>query len=175
MRTRIVGFVALALLLGSAALAGPANANNDTKVVLQYDCGPKSPEGPCATAANRNTAGPEVGFVNYNQNGNGDLIIVVAIKRADPNTTYDFSFYCGNTHNTAGNRAKHVTAAVTTNGVGNGNTGAIKVTAEELAAECSIFNPTPGQGHVDMDAPMAAPPVAETTLAATPIRYTLVP
>lgn len=136
----------------------------DTKVDLLHDCGPNSGQGPCA-GGNRDMLGPEVGFVNYNQNGQGDLIIVSATKKSEPDRTFDFLLWCGPTHNTAGNLAKFVDDAMTTNVVGNGNTGAILVTAAELLAACG---PGAHTGHVDLDSDNL-----DTTLTGTPINFTV--
>ena len=155
MRTRVAATILLGVLVSGVMAAAPASAGKETKIDLLYDCGPKTTTCPAA----RDMLGPEVGFVNYNQNGQGDLIIVVAIKRADPDHTYNFSFYCGPTHATAGPRPYFELAAATTNTVGNGNTGAIKIDAA-LLTMCG----TSGEGHVDMDSPT-------TTLAATPVHY----
>ena len=163
MRIRVMGLFACALMAAGLLVAPNANAANDTKVDLLHDCGPNSPEGPC-DFANRDMAGPEVGFVNYNQNGQGDLLVVSAIKKAEPNRVFDFILYCGPTHANAINIAHFEPAAVTTNVVGNGNTGAILVTADELLTACG---PGAHTGHVDLDTTNG-----DATLAATPINFT---
>ena len=161
MSKRIFVSLAVSVIVGGFVAAAPAGANGATKVDLLHDCGPNSVEGPCA-GGNRNMAGPEVGFVNYNQNGQGDLIIVSATKKSEPNRTFSFTLYCGPTHDTAGNIAHHEADAMTTNVVGNGNTGAIKIPMEQLLARCG---PGAHTGHVDLDSGF------DTTLAATPINF----
>ena len=164
MKTRLALLTVLTLAVG-AMISGPVQAGNDTKVDLIHDCGPTSGQGPCN--GNRDMAGPVRGFVNYNQNGQGDLLIVNAIKKADPNTTLDFRLYCGPTHNTAGNNPWFEMAAVTTNNVGNGNTGAVHVPAEALV----VCGPGTHTGHVDLDTPGLG--FGGTTMAGTPIVFTV--
>ena len=73
------------------------------------------------------SAGPTgFGFVNYNKNAAGDLRVVAVLKNAAPNTTYHIFFVCGPTHASACGFIDLGT--LTTNGQGNGSSGAIVVT-----------------------------------------------
>ena len=60
------------------------------------------------------------GFVNFNQDANGDLRLTVSIKNAEPDTTYAGAFLvCGPTH--ALGCGWIDVGDLTTNGQGNGN------------------------------------------------------
>jgi hypothetical protein len=90
-------------------------------VALQQDCG-----SPCVELVD--STGPTgYGFVNYNKNAAGDLRVVVSLKNAAPNTTCHIFLVCGPTHATACGFVDIGT--LTTNGQGNGNSGAIILTA----------------------------------------------
>lgn len=60
------------------------------------------------------------GFLNYNQNANGDLHMIVSLKDAEPNTTYSGVFLvCGPDHASACDFVD--VGDLTTNNQGNGN------------------------------------------------------
>ena len=114
----VVATTAALLALGVAASVASASAND--KVALQQDCG-----SPCVEPVD--SSGPTgFGFVNYNKDAAGDLRVVVSLKNAAPNTTYHVFLVCGPTHDTSCGFVDIGT--LTTNGHGNGNSGAIVVT-----------------------------------------------
>jgi hypothetical protein len=120
-RITSVAISGLAAVFAAATLAGVASATANDKVDLQQDCG-----SPCVTPVD--SVGPTgFGFVNYNENAAGDLRIVAVLKNAAPNTTYDVFLVCGPTHATACGFVNIGT--LTTNGQGNGSTGAIVITS----------------------------------------------
>ena len=88
--------------------------------------------------------GPVVGFVNTNQNDDGDLRVVVKLKDATPLTTYTIYLTGGPTHDTA--TGFIVIGTLTTDEDGNGNSGAIWTDAATMAT-ATFGN---GPHHVDM-------------------------
>ena len=119
MRKRIASVVisGLASAFAATTFAGVAGATANDKVDLQQDCG-----SPCVEALD--SSGPTgFGFVNYNKNAAGDLRVVAVLKDAAPNTTYTVFLVCGPTHATACGFVN--IGSVTTNGQGNGSSGAI--------------------------------------------------
>jgi hypothetical protein len=111
----------LVALLAAAAMASVAAGSANDKVALQQDCG-----SPCVEPVD--STGPTgFGFVNYNKDAAGALRVVVSLKNAEPNTTYHIFFVCGPTHATA--CGFEDIGTLTTNGQGNGNSGAIIVSA----------------------------------------------
>lgn len=121
MRRRIasVATAGLVTALAAVVLAGVASATANDKVDLQQDCG-----SPCVEPVD--SVGPTgFGFVNVNKNAAGDLRVVAVLKNAAPNTTYEVFLVCGPTHATACGFVSLGT--LTTNGQGNGNSGAIVV------------------------------------------------
>jgi hypothetical protein len=120
-RIASIATIGLAATFAAAALAGVAAATANDKVDLQQDCG-----SPCVEPVD--SAGPTgFGFVNYNKNAAGDLRVVAVLKNAAPDTTYTVFFVCGPTHATACGFVSIGT--VTTNGQGNGSSGAIVLTS----------------------------------------------
>lgn len=93
---------------------GPVSAAANTKVDLMQDCSTG-----CSEAVDM--AGPTgFGFINFNQNANGDLRLTVSLKNAEPNTDYSGVFLvCGPTHATACGFVD--VGNLTTNAQGNGN------------------------------------------------------
>lgn len=121
MRVRTVSAVVIGALLAAGVLASFAAATANDKVAMQQDCG-----SPCVEPVD--SVGPTgFGFVNYNKNAEGALRVVVALKNAAPSTTYHVYFTCGPTHVTA--CGFEDIGTLTTNGQGNGNTGAIVLAA----------------------------------------------
>lgn len=108
----ISSFFVAALAL--TAFAGTTLATANTKLDLVQDCStgcaePLDMDGPTG-----------FGFINFNQNADGDLRVVVSLKNAEPNTEYTGAFLvCGPTHATACGFIN--IGSVTTNGQGNGN------------------------------------------------------
>ena len=89
------------------------------------------------------------GFVNFNQNGDSDLRIVVSLKNAEPNTTYQGAYLvCGPAHNAACGFID--VGELTTNGQGNG-TAQMWVDVETLQA--SPFGPGAQTDHFDLIGP----------------------
>ena len=120
-RTARAVLAAFGGVLAAGALASVAVATANDKVALQQDCG-----SPCVESVD--SIGPTgFGFVNYNKNAAGELRMVVALKNAAPSTTYHIFFTCGPTHDTACGFVDIGT--LTTNGQGNGNSGAIVFSA----------------------------------------------
>ncbi len=81
------------------------------------------------------------------QSGNsGALRVVVSLKDAQPNTTYQIFFTCGPIHALA---CGYITiGTLTTNGVGNGNTGAFIVPLSTLQA--GPFGAGSRTDHIDL-------------------------
>ena len=89
--------------------------------------------------------GPVVGFVNTNQDEDGNLRVVIKVKDATPLTTYTIYLVGGPTHDTA--TGFTVIGNLTTNVVGNGNSGEIWVDAATMAA--SPYGD--GPHHIDIN------------------------
>ena len=149
LNTGMISKVAIALVLGLAALAvisiqstaGAASPN--TKLDMLQDVADGSGDA-------RDVVGPAgFGHINYNQLPSGDLRIEAALKGAAPDTTYTLIIYCGPTHINAINSI-HV-GAVTTNGQGNANTGAIHIPAASLAGATGACASGATTGHLDFD------------------------
>lgn len=134
---------ALTGLLVAAAMAVSAQAalaTPNTKVNLVQDCSTG-----CAEAVDME--GPTgFGFVNFNQNADGDLRVTVSLKNAEPNTTYSGVFLvCGPSHASA---CGYVDVGdLTTNGQGNGNATMI-LAVEDL--QDSPFGPGARTDHFDL-------------------------
>lgn len=123
-----------------AFLPSSVEASANTKVDLVQDCSTG-----CSETVDM--AGPTgFGFINYNQNANGDLRLVVSVKNAEPNTEYSGVFLvCGPTHSSA---CGFVDAGdLVTNGQGNGNATMI-LSVESLQA--SPFGPGSRTDHFDL-------------------------
>ena len=117
-----------------------AEATANTKVDLIQDCSTG-----CVEPIDM--AGPAgFGFINFNQNSNGDLRVVISLKNAEPNTTYSGVFLvCGPTHASACGFVD--VGDVTTNGQGNGNATMI-LSVEMLQA--SPFGSGARTDHFDL-------------------------
>lgn len=90
------------------------------------------------------------GFVNFNQNEDGDLRLVVSLKNAEPNTTYEGMFLvCGPTHATACGFID--IGEITTNGQGNA-TETLWLEVETLQA--SPFGSGARTDHFDLIGPL---------------------
>jgi hypothetical protein len=116
---RLAGLLAIGIIAAGFATAtvSVASAGPNDKVDLQQDCGV-----PCVEAVD--STGPTgFGFTNYNVDGQGNLRVVASLKNAAPNTTYHIFLVCGPTHDTSCGFTDIGT--LTTNGQGNGNSGAI--------------------------------------------------
>ena len=122
-----------------ASTSAQATPNTMSEFVL--DCETTCP------IAEQDMAGPiGFGFVNHNQNENGDLRVVVALKNATPNTTYTIYLVCGPTHHTA---CAHTSiGTLTTNVHGNADSGAMPVPVATLQA--FPYGPGARTDHVDV-------------------------
>jgi hypothetical protein len=123
-----------------AVFPSSAEASANTKVDLVQDCSTG-----CSEAVDM--AGPTgFGFINFNQNANGDLRLVVSVKNAEPNTEYSGAFLvCGPTHSTACGFVD--VGDLVTNEQGNGNATMI-LSAESL--QSSPFGPGSRTDHFDL-------------------------
>ena len=111
---------------------------------------------PVMAANDKNDVGVEFGppidgntFVQSNQNGQGDLRLVVKLQKTRPDQSLYVEVWCGPTHAGppgAGPNLFYETDFLTTNEKGNGNTGAFWIAAEDLAI-CGVGEHT---GHVDV-------------------------
>ena len=131
---------ALSISALSLGLAIPSvGATPNTKLDLMQDCSTG-----CSQPTDMN--GPTgFGFVNYNQDNNGDLRIVASLKGAEPNATYSVILANGPTHATTTGFA--VVGTVTTNVQGNG-TSNIKVSHATLMS--TPFGVGDQKNHVDL-------------------------
>ena len=104
------------------------------------------------------------GFVNYNQDANGNMTVVVSLKNAEPDTTYEGVFWvCGPTHATACGFVD--VGEISTNARGNGN-AVLHLAVETL--QSSPFGSGSRTDHFDILGPEG------DVYAATGINY-LVP
>jgi hypothetical protein len=127
-------------MLTVAALAMPASATPNTKLDLVQDCSTNCPE-PV------DMQGPTgFGFINYNQDSEGNLRAVTSLKNADPNTTYHIFLVCGPTHATACGFIDIGT--LTTDDQGNGNSGAIVIPVGTL--QTAPFGSGARTDHIDL-------------------------
>lgn len=135
-----------------------ALATANTKVNLVQDCSTG-----CTEAIDM--AGPTgFGFINFNQNNNGDLRVVISLKNAEPNTTYSGVFLvCGPTHATACGFVD--VGDLTTNGQGNGNATMILPVAD---LQASPFGSGARTDHFDL---IAGSPSTGGVYAASGINY----
>jgi hypothetical protein len=125
--------VVFTISLGAApVLAGP-----NTKVDLVEDVGQLGDD--------YDMEGPVVGFVNTNQDDDGNLRVVIKVKDATPLTTYTIYLVGGPTHATA--TGFTVIGYLTTNEVGNGNSANIWIDAATMAV-APYGN---GPHHIDID------------------------
>ncbi len=139
---RIVLVLALVITLVGLSAPTPVSATPNTKVDMFQDCSSGCPE-PV------DMAGPTgFGFVNFNQDNSGVLRVVVSLKNAQPNTTYQIWLVCGPTHAAACGFT--TIGTLTTNGVGNGNAGAIIVPLSTLQA--SPYGAGSRTDHIDLGA-----------------------
>lgn len=141
MRKLRVLFSSLAIsLVAAVGIALPASAAPNTKLDLVQDCSSTCPEA-------IDMAGPTgFGFVNYNQDDQGNLRVVASLKNAQPNMTYHIFLACGPTHATACGFMD--IGMVTTNGQGNGNSGAVMVPLATLQA--TPFGSGARTDHIDI-------------------------
>jgi hypothetical protein len=101
----------LALVITCRSPPTPVSATPNTKVDMVQDC-----SSGCAQPTDM--AGPTgFGFVNFNQDNSGALRVVVSLKDAQPNTTYQIFLVCGPTHAAACGFT--TIGTLTTNVVGN--------------------------------------------------------
>ena len=115
MKVRLL-LTAMAVVAALGMLVSVANAAQNQKLDLFQDGG--------AAGGAIDFAGPTgYGFVNYNSTASGARL-VVALKNAAPNTTYEVYLTCGPTHALACGFIS--LGFVTTNASGNGNSGAIQ-------------------------------------------------
>jgi hypothetical protein len=89
--------------------------------------------------------GPVVGFVNTNQDDEGNLRVVIKVKDATPLTTYTVWLVGGATHDSA--TGFTVIGYLTTNEIGTANSGEIWVDAATMA-EAPFGS---GPHHIDID------------------------
>lgn len=165
----LIVLAALTLVVSGAV---PGHATPNTKLlIIQDSAGCGGVGQPVCGAADSDMAGPSgtgnrgFGFVNYNQNAEGELRVVVALKNATPNTTYEIFLVCGPTHATA---CGFITIGfLTTNGQGNGNSGAIHVPVTTLQAP--PFGSGARTDHVDLLASVGD--LSAGFYAATPVSY----
>jgi len=130
----------IAAFSGNAPTLIPQSAQPNTKLDALQDCGV-----PCVEALDN--AGPTgFGFFNYNVDANGDLRVVVSLKNAVPNTTYEIFLVCGPTHASACGFIS--IGFLTTNGQGNGNSGAIDIPLATLQA--LPFGSGTRNDHIDL-------------------------
>lgn len=158
MRLKVVCLFAL-LVLG-ALLASPVLATPNTKLDLVTDCSAGCPEA-------LDMAGPMAGFVNFNQDDTGALRVVVAVKKGVPDTTYEIFLVCGPTHALACGFISIGT--LTTNGQGNGNSGAISVSVATLVA--APFGSGARTDHIDLL--VGVGDLSAGVLAASVLEYTV--
>ncbi len=131
---------ALSLSVLSLGLAIPVvGATPNTKLDLVQDCSTGCSE---PTDMNGSTG---FGFVNYNQDNNGDLRIVASLKGAEPNATYTVILANGSTHATTTGFA--VVGTVTTNVQGNGTSNITVSHATLLGAPFGVGDQ---KNHVDL-------------------------
>ena len=117
--------VALTLVVQVFATS-PAFAAPKTKIDLVNDCGGFGPGGPC------DNVGPTAGFVKFDQDDTGALTVAVSMHDGMPNTTYAVFLTCGPT--IALSCGFLQIGTITTNGAGNGRSGAIVVPLRTLQA-----------------------------------------
>ncbi|HZM64234.1 MAG TPA: hypothetical protein VFB59_03815 [Candidatus Saccharimonadales bacterium] len=141
MRKLRVLFSSLAIsLVAAVGIALPASAAPNTKLDLVQDCSTG-----CSEAVDM--AGPTgFGFINYNQDDEGNLRVVASLKNAEPNTTYQIFLVCGPTHAAACGFIEIGT--LTTNGQGNGNSGAVMVPLATL--QSAPFGAGARTDHIDL-------------------------
>ncbi len=137
-KIKLISAVLSISVLG-VGLAVPVGATPNMKLDLIQDCSVGCLEAPDMT-------GPAgFGFVNYNQNVQGDLRVVVSVKGAAPNTTYSVILANGSTHATSTGSA--VIGTVTTNGQGNGTSNSEVTHATLLTAPFGAGSQT---NHIDV-------------------------
>ena len=128
------------LLVAVSLLPGSVAASAATKVDLVQDVA----SGGVGTLDMLGPTG--YGFVNFNQDANGDLRLTVSLKNAEPNTNYHGVFLvCGPTHASACGFLD--VGELTTNGQGNGN-ATLKLPVAVLQA--SPFGPGSRTDHFDL-------------------------
>lgn len=138
----------LALIAAVLMIASVASATPNTKLnMIQDSAGCGGAGQPACGAADSDMAGPTgFGFVNFNQDDEGNLRVVVSLKDATPNTTYEIFLVCGPTHALA---CGFITIGfLTTNVQGNGNSGAIIVDVTTLQA--APFGSGARTDHIDL-------------------------
>lgn len=134
-----IKLITAALAISVLGIALPAGATANTKLDLIQDCSTGCPQAP-------DMMGPTgFGFVNYNQDANGDLRVVASLKDAEPNATYVVLLANGSTHASTTGFANIGT--VTTNGQGNGTSNIHVPHATLLAAPFGVGNQT---NHIDL-------------------------
>lgn len=137
----VAGISAMIAAMTTAAHAGTAFATPNTKVDFIQDVATGG------SIADLDMAGPTgFGFVNFNQDNAGNLRVVASLKNAEPNTTYEIFLVCGPTHDTACGFISIGT--LTTNGQGNGNSGAVDVPLATLQA--APFGAGDRTDHIDL-------------------------
>jgi hypothetical protein len=137
----VAGISAMIAGMSTATSAGIAFATPNTKVDFVQDVATGG------SFADLDMAGPTgFGFVNFNQDDAGNLRVVASLKNAEPNTTYEIFLVCGPTHDTACGFISIGT--LTTNGQGNGNSGAIDVPLATLQA--APFGSGDRTDHIDL-------------------------
>ena len=139
----ILTIFALIFVAGVVYTPQSASATANTKVDLFQD---RSAGGVEAI----DMVGPAgFGFLNFNQTNDGDLRLLVVLKNAEPNTTYEGAFLaCGPDHSSACDFVD--VGELTTNTQGNG-TAIMHLSVETLQA--SPFGPGARTDHFDMIGP----------------------
>jgi hypothetical protein len=152
-------------LIGIAVISfsnvGTVSAGPNTKLDLVQDCSTGCPEA-------IDMAGPTgFGFVNYNQDNSGVLRLLVSLKNAEPNATYNIYLTCGPTHDTACSFVD--VGSVTTNGQGNGTSANIIVPLSTL--QSSPLGSGARTDHLDILS--EAGPAAAGSYVAANLNYTV--
>lgn len=154
-----IGAVAAATVaLPSAAMAAPATT--PTKVPLINDCGNGSINGDCMALDNLGTF---AGVVKFRHKPNGNLRLMIVVKSAPANSSYQLEIYCGPTAARQGEMVGALADAVSTDQYGAALAGPFEVPAADLQDVCGSSS----IGHLQL---VNVP--AGSILTAAPVRMT---
>ena len=128
----------------SIAVGGTGTAAASTNVrPLVKDCDATNRPAGC------DMEGPVVGTVRYQQNEQGDLLLLVVVRRGDPNTAYNIILAPGPNHDDSSYETTGIIGTLTTNGRGSGHTEWLVVPAS-LLQDQARFGPLAHTDHLDL-------------------------
>lgn len=136
------------VVVPTAAFAAPAPAAPAkvvaTKVALVNDCGMADSNGDCTDL---DMVGTLAGIVKYRQKSKGDVRLVIVVKSAPANVSYDLNVYCGKKAEKRGAHIAGLPEAVTTNAAGTASSSSFEIPIADVKSACGTGKVV---GHIEL-------------------------